>query len=260
MKNDPIFRVEGISINFGGLQALENINFDVSRNEVLSIIGPNGAGKTTLFNIITGFLQPSGGEIYYMGDKITKLQPYEIVKKRITRTFQSTNVFPEMGLVDSISVAYDYLTNHSPLDILFNRRKFREDEETNRKKSLEILKLLNLPTENIHASKLPYGELRILEIAIALGTEPKILLLDEPTAGLPPNDSKRILNVIDILQKQGITIIIIEHNMNVVMNISDRVIVLNAGKKLIEGPPAEVKKDERVIAAYLGRRWQDAVN
>ena len=252
---------KNISKVFGGVQALQDVSFEVWRGEILGLIGPNGAGKTTLFNCLTGIYPPTRGEIILESSRrnLVGSRPAEVAKLGIARTFQNSRVFSGMTTLENVMVGC-HLWSHAGLGgALFAGKRVGKEEEEIIENSLELLEFLELaPLANTLASALPYGFQRRLEIARAMATRPQLLLLDEPTCGMNPHESKAIMEVIRKIRDREITVLIIEHDMKVIMGISDRVICLDHGEKICEGPPQVVQKDPRVIDAYLGRE-EDAL-
>lgn len=246
--------LKNVSKHFGGLAAVDKVSLKVDKGEIVSVIGPNGAGKTTLFNMLTGVYTLTEGEIIFDGEPIHNISPQEIVIKGIARTFQNIRLFPEMRVIENVLVGMHINTKYNFLDLLFRTKKFKNLELEKHKKAIEILDSIGLKSKmHNYAVNLPYGDQRRLEIARAISTDAKILLLDEPAAGMNPQESEELLEYIKKLRDQGYTIIMIEHDMNVVMNISDRIYVIDYGKKIAEGLPKEIATNKRVIEAYLGR-------
>jgi branched-chain amino acid transport system ATP-binding protein len=250
-----ILEVTDIGKKFGALNAVDSVNLKVNQGEILAIIGPNGAGKSTLFKLITGFLKPSAGRVVFMDKEITGLTPHSIARQGLVRTFQETTIFRDMTALDNVAVSHHQLFRASTAGIFFSSRKAREDENDFKESAAEILEYLGLGTV-MHevASNLPHGYLRALGIAIALAVKPKLLLLDEPFAGMNIDETDKALRMIDGIRKRGVTIMLVEHDMRAVMRISDRIIVLNFGTKIAEGKPVEIQKNDAVIEAYLGRQ------
>lgn len=253
--------VKDVSMHFGGLVAVDKVSFEVSEGEIVSIIGPNGAGKTTLFNMLTGIYKLTEGEIFLNGKAIHDKLPLEIVEAGMARTFQNIRLCGDMRVIENVLLGMHIHTDYSFLDVILRTKKFKETEK---KKHIEAIRLLDSIglKDQIHnyASNLPYGDQRRLEISRAISTNAKIILLDEPAAGMNPQETDELLDYIKGLKNQGFTIVLIEHDMNLVMRISDRIYVIDHGKKISEGIPSEVSNDPRVIEAYLGRSEDDASN
>ncbi|MEW6608773.1 MAG: ABC transporter ATP-binding protein [bacterium] len=247
--------VENISKNFEGIQALSEISFQLSKREILALIGPNGAGKTTFFNILSGIYLPTQGIIKFKDSNIIGLKPYQITRFGIARTFQNLRLFPQMTVIENILSGFFHQTNYGILDVIFKTKRFRQEEEKDIRYAYSIAEFIRLENkENELTRNLPYGEQKRLEIARALATKPSLLLLDEPTAGMNPKETEDMIELIKKIREDGVTIILIEHDMKVVMNISDRIIVLDYGEKIAEGKPEEIRMNEKVIEAYLGRK------
>lgn len=249
-----ILEVKALTKHFGGVRAIEDISFRIKTGAIASIIGPNGAGKTTLFNCLTGMTRPTKGQIRFSDTELSGLPAHSIVKLGIARTFQNIRLFKEMTVLENVMVAQHKMIKTGFVSALARGSNFRSEEENAEGKALEYLALVGLEgLASMRSANLPYGDQRRLEIARAFATEPHIILLDEPTAGMNPKESSEIMELIKKLKTMGKTMLLIEHDMRVVMGISERIIVLDHGVKIAEGTPEEVKSDQLVIEAYLGR-------
>ena len=248
-----LLEVKGITKVFGGLVALENVEFKVNQGEIVSIIGPNGAGKTTIFNMLTGVYKVNDGTIEFEGKEIHNKAPRDIVKAGIARTFQNIRLFPTMRVIENVLVGEHINTEYNFLDLMFKTRKYKEAEKQAAERAIALLESLDLGDQiDNYAKNLPYGMQRKLEIARAIATKAKLIILDEPAAGMNPQESEELMNFILKLRDMGQTILLIEHDMSVVMNISDRIYVIDHGRKIAEGLPAEIARNEQVVREYLG--------
>ena len=255
-KTMTLLNVSNISIHFGGLKAVDRVSFHVDENEIVSIIGPNGAGKTTIFNIITGLYSADEGEAKFLGQNILKVKtPEDIVKMGISRTFQTIRLFKNMRVIENVLVGTHITTDYGLLDTFFRTKKYYSQEKNDAERAIEILDSVGLKEKmHILAKNLPYGEQRKLEVARAIATGAKLLLLDEPAAGMNAGETKELLKFLRHLNDDGFTILLIEHDMKVVMNISDRIYVLDYGRKIADGIPREIANNPDVIRAYLGEQ------
>lgn len=249
-----MLKVDNVSLSFSGLKAVNEVSLEVETGKVTALIGPNGAGKTTLFNIIAGVYKPDEGHIILDGEEITGLKPYEICKAGIARTFQVIKLFSKMSVMDNVKVGMHSRCEMGFFEDVFHTRKMTEFEKKNNEKAEELLKLVGLwdLRTNI-AGSLSYGQQRLLEIARAMASEPKLILLDEPAAGMNSSEKAMLNERIRKIIEMGTTVLIVEHDMEMVMNIADKIYVINSGKYLAEGTPDEVANNEAVIEAYLGR-------
>ncbi len=250
-----MLKVEGLTMMFGGLAALKDVSLEVGQGELVSVIGPNGSGKTTLFNVITGLYTPTAGKIEFNGKDITKDKPYNISAFGLARTFQNINLFESKSSLENVKMGQHCTTKSGILDALVHTRRYRQEELDITRKAAELVEFVGLEHSSDELVKnLPYGEQKRLEIARSLASDPKMLLLDEPTAGLNPKEKAEVADLIKTVHEKGITIVLIEHDMRVVMGISKRIIVLDHGERIASGVPDEIKKDKRVIEAYLGKQ------
>jgi branched-chain amino acid transport system ATP-binding protein len=250
--------IEGLTIRFGGLTAVDNVSFDVRQGEVLSLIGPNGAGKTTAFNAITGYIAPAGGEISYRGTRLTGLEPNAIAALGVVRTFQKTSVFAGQTAHDNVAIGLHLRSRQRPLAILAGLPSVKREEAELAREAAGILHFVGLEARSDDvAASLPYGELRLLEVAIALAARPKLLLLDEPVSGMNPVETASFMKLLAQIRARGITVLLVEHDMKMVMGVSDRIVCLNQGRIIASGTPAEIRGDPEVVRAYLGAKFMN---
>ena len=251
----PLLVAKDISISFGALKAVDNFNLEINSGELIGLIGPNGAGKTTVFNILTGVYNASSGEYTLDGEDVIKTSTSALVKKGLARTFQNIRLFKYLSVLDNVVAAYNFRMKYGILSGMLRFPNFWREEKEAKEKAMELLKIFDLDKyANMRAGNLPYGEQRKLEIARAMATEPKILLLDEPAAGMNPKETEDLMNTIKLIRdKFGIAVLLIEHDMKLVLGICERLVVLNYGQILASGDPQEVINNPKVVEAYLGK-------
>ena len=249
-----LLKVDNVSMIFGGLRAVSNLSMYINKGELIGLIGPNGAGKTTAFNMITGVYTPSEGDVYFNGVKSSGKKSYQVTQLGMARTFQNIRLFSELSVIDNVKIAYNMHVTYNLVDAIIRDKKYLDEEEFITQKAMDLLKIFHLEGEAYEVAKnLPYGKQRRLEIARALATEPKLLLLDEPAAGMNPQETHELMEMIRwIREKFDLSILLIEHDMGLVMGVCERIYVLEYGMKIAEGAPEEIKNNSRVIEAYLG--------
>ncbi len=254
MMGEVILEAKEICKYFGGLKAVEKVDMQVEKGDIFGIIGPNGAGKTTFFNICSGIYQPTSGDILFNGESIINQRPEHIAKKGMARTFQNIKLFKNMSVLENIKIGFHNRTKTTMFDAIIRNKKYRVDEEVIVREGIAILEKVGLSEyRDTLAGNMAYGLQRRVEIARALALDPQIILLDEPAAGMNPMETHALMTFIQNINKEGYTIVVIEHDMKFIMSMANKVLVLNFGQKIAEGTPEQVKQDEEVIVAYFGK-------
>ena len=249
----PLLRVTSLSKSFGGVRAVRGVSFDVEQGQIKALIGPNGAGKTTLFNLVSGFVTPDAGEVRFDDRPIQGLPPFRAAALGLSRTFQNIKLFPHMTALENVMTGCHTLTRTGFFPAMLGLPVSKKEDRDSEARAMTILERLSLASyARRHVEGLPFGIQKLLEIARALAMEPELLLLDEPAAGLNMRETAEIASLIRKIRDAGITVVLIEHDMSLVMNISDRVLVLNSGQRIAEGTPHEVQRNPEVIKVYLG--------
>jgi branched-chain amino acid transport system ATP-binding protein len=250
---EKVLSVDQVTLKFGGLTALDDVSFHIEEGEILGLIGPNGAGKTTCFNVVTGIYRPTSGDVLFTGRSVTKTKRYQITKLGIARTFQNVRLFKAMTALENVMVGADAQHSTGVFSALFRLPRHRREEASAQAEAMELLRFMGLERRADElAANLSYGDQRRLEIARAMATKPKLLCLDEPAAGFNPAEKRKLMELIKRVRDRGYTVLLIEHDMRLVMGVTDRIVVLEFGRKIAEGTPAEIRDNPAVIAAYLG--------
>ena len=261
MSDQTLLTLKNVSRHFGGLKVLQDVNLDIPKGGIFGLIGPNGAGKTTVFNLITGLLPTTSGTIHFEGRDLAGRKPFQITRGGIARTFQNIRIFKEMSLLENVTVGMDAKLRYGPFGLLAGSGLFRSEEKRARERARELLSWVKLDHKaDDVADNLSYGDQRKLELARALATEPKLLLLDEPVAGMNSTEKSELMVEIENIARRGFTVFMIEHDMRFVMGLCEQIAVLNFGRIIARGGPEQIRNDPQVIEAYLGREDDEATN
>ena len=254
-----LLSIRNIEVRFGGLLAIADLHFEVFEGELVSLIGPNGAGKTTAFNVITGFLKPTSGHVVFREKSLSGLKPHQVAARGLVRTFQRTSVFANNTVLENIRIGLHREVRSSLFDVLLAGPRQRANEKEINEKAFDILRLLGIERRaNEYAGGLPYGDQRLLGVGLALAANPAMLLLDEPVSGMNPSETSTFIRMLSRIRKRGITVLLVEHDMPMVMNVSDRIVVLNYGRIIAQGVPDDIQNNPDVISAYLGQGARSA--